>query len=54
MAEKSPAEVRAWIAVSNIARFQRDLEAETDEGRYNILAGLLAKEYEKFEREPLP
>jgi hypothetical protein len=53
MAEKSPAEIRAWIAASNIARFQRELESETDEFRYNILATLIATEYEKFAKEPV-
>jgi hypothetical protein len=50
----TPAEIRAWIAASNIARFQKELESETDEFRYKILAALLAYEYEKFEKEQLP
>jgi len=56
MADKTstPAEIRAWIAASNIARFQRELDSETDGLRYKILAMLLADEYEKFEKEPLP
>ena len=53
MSEKSPAEIRAWIAASNIARFQNELESETDEFRHNILMALLATEREKFEKEPL-
>jgi len=50
----TPAEIRAWIAASNIARFQRELDSETDGLRYKILTVLLANEYEKFEKEPLP
>jgi hypothetical protein len=53
MSEKSPAEIRAWIAASNIARFRTELEAETNEFRHNILIALLAIEREKFEKEPL-
>jgi hypothetical protein len=50
----TPAEVQAWIAASNIARFQRELDSETDMFRYNILVALLAREYEIFEKQPLP
>jgi hypothetical protein len=53
MSEKSPAEIRAWIAASNIARFQNELESETEEFRHNILIALLAIEREKFEKEVL-
>jgi hypothetical protein len=54
MAQKSLAEIRAWIAASSMVRFQKELDAETEETRYDILAGLLADEYEKFVKEPLP
>ena len=43
----SPAEIQAWIAASNIARFQRELDSETDVFRYNILVALLEIEFSK-------
>ena len=49
----TPAEVRAWIAASNIARFQTELDSETDVFRYNILVALLEIEFSKFQNEPL-
>jgi len=56
MVEKttSPAEIRAWIATSNIARFQKELDSETDHFRHNILVALLEIEFSKFESELLP
>ena len=54
LAEKTTAEIRAWAAVSNIARFQRALDSETEEARLKILMVLLSIEYEKFEKETLP
>ena len=53
MSEKFPPEIRAWIAAGNIARFQNELESETDEFRHNILIALLAIEREKFEKKTL-
>jgi hypothetical protein len=50
----TPAEIRAWIAASNIARFQTELDSETDVFRYNILVALLEMEFSKFANEPLP
>ena len=50
----TPAEVRAWIAASNIARFQTELDSETDVFRCNILVALLEMEFSKFANEPLP
>ena len=50
----TPAEIRAWIAASNIARFQTELDSETDVFRYNILLALLEMEFSKFANEPLP
>jgi len=56
MADKttSPAKIRAWVAASNIARFQTELNSETDLFRYNILVALLEMEFSKFKNEPLP
>jgi len=42
-----------WVITQNIARFQERLSAETDEGKYKILAQLLADEFRKFEKMPL-
>ena len=39
-----------WTATKNIVRFQELLNGETDDGRYEILAQLLADEFEKFEK----
>ena len=48
------AEIRVWMATSNIARFQKELETETDVFRHNILLALLEIEFAKFGNEPLP
>jgi len=48
------AEIRAWMATGNIARFQKELESETDMFRHNILLALLEIEFAKFENAPLP
>ena len=37
-----------WFATKNIVRFQELLNGETDDGKYRILAQLLADEFEKF------
>jgi len=50
----TPAEIRAWVATSNIARFQNALDSETDMFRYNILVALLEIEFSKLKSEPLP
>jgi len=42
-----------WVVTQNIARFQERLNAETDRGKYKILALLLADEFRKFEKMPL-
>ena len=56
MVDKStlPAESRAWIATSNIARYQKELDSETDLFRQNVLLALLEMEFSKFENEALP
>jgi hypothetical protein len=51
--QSTPAEIRAWVAAGNIARFQKEMDSETDEFRFKILAVLLAIECEKFEKEQL-
>ena len=43
-----------WVATQNIVRFQELLKRETDDGRYKILALLLANEFEKFKKSPGP
>jgi hypothetical protein len=43
-----------WVATQNIVRFQELLKRETDDGRYKILALLLANEFEKFKKSPDP
>ena len=54
MMEMTREERRAdWVVTQNIARFQERLNAETDEGKYKILALLLADEFRKFEKMPL-
>jgi hypothetical protein len=50
MMDKTPEEIRARLAAANIAWFQRELDAEMDPTRYNILVALLAHEYERFEK----
>ena len=39
-----------WTATKNIVRFQELLNGETDDGRYEILAQLLADGFEKFKK----
>lgn len=41
-----------WIVTQNIVRFQELLKLETDEGRYRILATLLAGEFHKVRKSP--
>jgi hypothetical protein len=54
MADKTAAELHAdWIVAQNIARFHERFNAETDDGRFEILAALLADEFTKFEKAPL-
>ena len=38
------------IATQNIAGFQERINAETDEGKYRVLARLLANEFRKLEK----
>jgi hypothetical protein len=55
MEKKTKEELWAeWVATQNIGRFQDLLKHETDEGRYRILEVLLADEFEKFKKSPLP
>ena len=37
-----------WVAAQNIDRFQDLLDAETEDGKYKILARLLSLELEKM------
>ena len=54
MTKMTQDELRAgWIATENIVRFQDLLNGETDDGRYRVLAQLLADEFEKF-KKPQP
>jgi hypothetical protein len=39
-------------ATQDILRFQKKLNAETDDGRHKILAQLLADEFRKFKKDP--
>ena len=43
-----------WIATKNIVQFQELLNGETDDGRYEILAQLLANEFEKLKPKAEP
>jgi hypothetical protein len=42
-----------WAAPLDVIRFQEELNAETDDGRYKILKQLLADEFGKFKKDPL-
>jgi hypothetical protein len=54
MADKTAAELHAdWIVANSIAQFQAKLNAETEDGKYEILSVLLADEFRKFENPPL-
>jgi hypothetical protein len=49
MAKMTQEELQAdWTATKNIVRFQELLNGETDDGRYEILAQLLANEFKKL------
>jgi hypothetical protein len=45
----SEAELHAkWVATQNIDRFQQLLDAETEDGKYRLLAQLLSHELEQL------
>ena len=49
---KTPEDLRAdRIAVRKILQFEDRLNTETDEGRYKVLASLLANECEELTKE---
>lgn len=53
MEHKTTEELLAdWIVTQNIVRLQELLKCETDEGRYRILASLLAREFGKAAKAP--
>ena len=55
MMKMIPEERRAdWAAPQDGVRFQEKLNAATDDGRYKILGQLLADEFRKFKKDPLP
>jgi hypothetical protein len=45
-------EILAWVAASNTAWFQRELDFGTEEVRYKILAALLENEMKDFKAQP--
>ena len=53
MGNKTKEELWAgWVTAQNIVRFQEILKGETDEGRYRILAHLLADAFDKSKKTP--
>jgi len=40
-----------WIAAQDTDRFQKLLNAETEDGQYNVLTALLSRAGEKLEKE---
>jgi hypothetical protein len=48
MVDKTPTEIRAWVAAANITWFRKELDSETDYFRHNVLLALLENEFEKF------
>ena len=41
-----------WVATRGVEHFQERLDAETEDGKYKILAQLLAGELEKLKKTP--
>ena len=41
-----------WVATQDIGHFQEKLNAETEDGKYKILAQLLSRELGKLKRAP--
>jgi hypothetical protein len=53
MANGDPAELHAkWVAAENIGRFRELLDAETEDGKFKILAQLLSYELEQLKKAP--
>jgi hypothetical protein len=51
MADGDPAELYAkWMAAENIGRFRELLDAETEDGKFKILAQLLSYELEQLKK----
>jgi len=42
-----------WVATQGVDHFQERLNAETEDGKYKILAQLLSSELEKLKKPPL-
>jgi hypothetical protein len=40
-----------WVAAQDTDRFQKLLNAETEDGQYNVLTALLSRAGEKLEKE---
>jgi hypothetical protein len=41
-----------WVATQDIGHFQEKLNAETEDGKYKILAQLLSRELGKLKKAP--
>lgn len=55
MKDRDYTELRArWVAAQDIGRFQELLNAETDDGKYRILAQLLSYEMEQLQKRGVP
>lgn len=55
MMDRDCTESRArWVAAQDIGRFQELLNAETDDGKYRILAQLLSHEMEQLQKRGVP
>jgi hypothetical protein len=48
MVRESVTEIRARVAANNIAWLQRELDAEVDKVRHDILTGLLVVEFRRI------
>jgi hypothetical protein len=54
MVDKTAAELHAdWVVRQGIAKFQERFNAETDDGRFEILSALLADEFTNFVKAPM-
>jgi len=54
MMEKTPAELHAAQFIANCSdQFQEKMNAETEDGKYEILSALLAREFVKLRTKPL-
>jgi len=54
MMDKTPAELRAAQIIANCSdQFQEKMNAENEDGKYEILSALLAVEFVKLRTKPL-